>query len=234
MKNKLIFILVFLFLISLIPVSAQESNETVAVNETHKVCINYFYGQGCPHCAKLASYLDKLEEKYDDIEIKRYDTARNIQLFIDMQSRANISQEKWGWVPKILIGTDYCIGDDPCIDSLEDMIEKARDDGVCPIDGVENQLQKLTAIKLVSLAIADAFNPCELAVLLILLGAILTQYPRKRKKALSAGLLFTLAIYICYFVFGTLIILGFKSLTAITSFTTGWIYKGLGIFAIVL
>ena len=135
---------------------------------------------------------------------------------------------------EMCIRDSYCIGDSPCIDSLETMIEKAIEDGVCPVGAVENQLEELTAIKMIGLAIADAFNPCELAVLLILLAAILTRYPTQRKKALSAGILFTAAIYLCYFVFGTLIILGFKSLTAVTSFSTGWIYKGLGLFAIIL
>ena len=52
---------------------------------------------------------------------------------------------------------------------------------------------------ILSLAAVDAVNPCALAVLILVLVAILTQYPKERAKALYVGLTFTLAVFILYF-----------------------------------
>ena len=55
-------------------------------------------------------------------------------------------------------------------------------------------------------AIADAVNPCALAVLTMILIAILTNNPENRKKVLYGGIVFTAAIYIMYFFYGLIII----------------------------
>jgi len=51
---------------------------------------------------------------------------------------------------------------------------------------------------LIPAAIADSINPCEFAILLILLSSILTKH-KSYKKMYLAGFLFTLAIFISYF-----------------------------------
>ncbi len=50
-------------------------------------------------------------------------------------------------------------------------------------------------------ALADSINPCAFAVMLLLLTSILSR-TKDRKKALLAGLLFSLAIFITYFLLG--------------------------------
>ncbi|MDR0283187.1 MAG: sulfite exporter TauE/SafE family protein [Candidatus Peribacteria bacterium] len=50
-------------------------------------------------------------------------------------------------------------------------------------------------------ALADSINPCAFAVMLLLLTSILSR-TKDRKKALLAGILFSLAIFITYFLLG--------------------------------
>ena len=50
-------------------------------------------------------------------------------------------------------------------------------------------------------ALADSINPCAFAVMLLLLTSILSKTGDK-KRALLAGLLFSLAIFITYFLLG--------------------------------
>ncbi len=45
--------------------------------DTSKVNLYFFYGDGCPHCNKEEEFLDKLEEKYNKIDIHRYETWYN-------------------------------------------------------------------------------------------------------------------------------------------------------------
>ncbi|MEM4152533.1 MAG: hypothetical protein QXK80_00210 [Candidatus Pacearchaeota archaeon] len=91
----------------------------------------------------------------------------------------------------------------------------------------------LTLPTILGLAAADAVNPCELAVLTLALIAILTRYPRERKKVLRVGLAFTAAIFLMYFIYGLVLINVFKGLTAIAGIKL-WLYRFLGIIGIVL
>jgi len=97
---------------------------------------------------------------------------------------------------------------------------------------VEPEL-KLTLAKILSLAAVDAINPCALAVLSLILIAILTYNPTKRRNILLAGLAFVFAVFLLYLVYGLVIIKSFQLIQALT-FIRLWLYKILGIGAIIL
>ena len=97
---------------------------------------------------------------------------------------------------------------------------------------VESQT-KLTLVKILSLAAIDAINPCALAVLSLMLIAILTYNPSKRKNILLAGLAFVASVFIMYLIYGLIIIKSFQLIQALTSVRI-WLYKILGIVAIIL
>lgn len=47
----------------------------------------FFYGQGCPHCAKMEVFLDEMEAKYTDLNVMRFETYfndDNRDLFLNM------------------------------------------------------------------------------------------------------------------------------------------------------
>ena len=92
---------------------------------------------------------------------------------------------------------------------------------------------KLTLAKVISLAGVDAINPCALAVLSLMLIAILTYNPTKKKNILLAGLAFVLAVFVMYLIYGLIIIKSFQLIQALTSVRL-WLYKILGIAAIIL
>ena len=91
----------------------------------------------------------------------------------------------------------------------------------------------LTLAKVLSLASADAVNPCALAVLTAMLLAILTYNPEKKRKILWAGLAFTSSVFIMYFGYGLLIIKFFQVAKALTS-VRPILYKALAVLAIAL
>ncbi|MFH1744780.1 MAG: hypothetical protein ABH881_01280 [bacterium] len=65
--KKILFISI-LFILFIFSSSAQA---------TEKINIYFFYGDGCPHCAKEEKFLDYLEKTDNNIEIKRYETWSN-------------------------------------------------------------------------------------------------------------------------------------------------------------
>jgi len=97
---------------------------------------------------------------------------------------------------------------------------------------VETQ-PKLTLAKVISLATVDAVNPCALAVLSLMLIAILTYNPAKKRNILLAGLAFIVAVFLMYLIYGLVIIKSFQLIQALTSVRL-WLYKILGFGAVVL
>lgn len=84
------------------------------------------------------------------------------------------------------------------------------------------------------LAIADSVNPCAIAVLAMILMAILIKNPEKRKKVLLTGLIFVLAVYIGYLIYGLIIVQFFKTFAGLLRGGSGYFYNGLAILAMII
>lgn len=93
--------------------------------------------------------------------------------------------------------------------------------------------QELTLAKILGLAAVDAVNPCALAVLALMLIAIMSYNPDKRSKVLLAGLAFTLSVFVMYIIYGLVIIKFFQLVQVLTGIRL-WLYKILGLAAIIL
>lgn len=215
-------LLIFLFLMLFAGASASHAQEPSA-------CVYYFYGTGCHYCANTTPFLDELEKEYPDLEIKRfeiYSNADDAKLFREYAEAFEIP-EPWG-VPTVLIGDKYLVGDTPIINGLEGEIT-SNPTASCPSqDGAPaEELGALSLATIVGAAVVDSINPCAIAVLLILLSTLLVSGDRKR--AIKAGLAFTLSIYIAYFLFG----LGLFSAIQISGLSN-LIYRFVGILAILI
>lgn len=66
-RSITLMILVSLFCLGT-PVSAQRSP---------KVCLYFFYGVGCPECAKVELHIGQLEQKYPQLEVHRFEAHQN-------------------------------------------------------------------------------------------------------------------------------------------------------------
>lgn len=88
--------------------------------------------------------------------------------------------------------------------------------------------------QLVGFALVDAINPCELAVMVMVLMTILLRNPADRKQILYSGLMFTLAVFILYFLYGFIIIQFFKSFIPATGMIYLYFFKAIGLIAIIL
>ncbi len=93
--------------------------------------------------------------------------------------------------------------------------------------------EKLAIAKIISLAVVDAVNPCAFAVLILMLTAILAYNPRDRKNIILAGLAFIASIFIMYLLYGLVIIKFLQLIQALTAIRV-WLYKILGIAAVIL
>ncbi len=92
----------------------------------------------------------------------------------------------------------------------------------------------LSFTKITGLALADSVNPCEIAVLTMILMTILIQNPDKKKKVLYAGLAFVTSVFIAYLFYGIVLIEIFKTFAGVLRENSPYIYDGLGILSMIL
>lgn len=94
-------------------------------------CVYYFYGDGCPHCVNVARFLNKIEVKYPNVDLKKFETwgnYENSEIFDNIFNELGVMRRG---VPAVVIGDDYLMGDTPIIKGLERLIDKNK--GVdCP------------------------------------------------------------------------------------------------------
>jgi cytochrome c biogenesis protein CcdA/thiol-disulfide isomerase/thioredoxin len=208
---------------------------------SNSTCVYFFYGDGCPHCAKVEPFINGIEAKYPNVEFHRleiYNNRPNLVLFNKFLYAYAVPQSASG-IPTVFIRNTYLAGDGPITDNLENEIN-ANLGATCPDpDKILNPggeagaisptqaLGELSLVTVIGAAIVDSINPCAFAVLLILLGTLLAT--GDKEKALRGGLAFTLSIYIVYFLFG----LGLFSVLQISGLSY-WFYKIIGVLAIIL
>lgn len=117
MKKIIFFLFLSFFLVNL--VFAQ-----------NQVDLYFFYGEGCPHCAKARPYLQSLKNQYPQLRLYEYEVwqdAVNQELFQKMAQA--YGQEPQG-VPTVFIGDEVIVGYDESmegqyIQAIQQCLEKA-------------------------------------------------------------------------------------------------------------
>ncbi len=193
--------------------------------QNHDTELLLFYGQGCAHCAKAKTFLNEIKDKYPSLHVTEYEVYFDRENNKLMQELAAAFDSEVGGVPtffvddKVIVGFGGEIGNQletaisGCIDqgcaSPMSRLNNGEGSDVIQIigesspteDPVKEELsQKLTIPAVIGAAAVDAINPCAFAVLIILLTTVLAT--KSRKRALLAGLAFSLSIFISYFLMG--------------------------------
>lgn len=213
------------------PAQAQEATTT---ENNSSVCVVLFYSPSCPHCAEVENHLNTVS---DQVHVKKYIASRNPQLSKKYLKAYDVPQEYWGGVPLTYIGDDYAVGSTNSIELIDQKIQKNEK---LPCKSTEWLNQKsggvadITLPSIISLALADAINPCALAVLFILLTTIMSLQPNNRKGLILSGISFAVAVFIVYFILGFLLIKGIQYFITSSTINLSILYKSVGVLAILL
>jgi len=172
------------------------------------VNIEFFWGDGCPHCAKVEPYITAWEKKYLDVNFTRYEVYKNrsnAKLLLERYSSFSVPENQQG-VPAVFIGQEYFIGDQSIIDDAEEAIQQTIVAGPdttntsVPAPASNTSKTKLTIWTIIGAAFVDSINPCAIAVLLVLFsGLMMSPDPRRMFRA---ALAFITSIYLAYLLFG--------------------------------
>jgi cytochrome c biogenesis protein CcdA len=206
-----------------------------AVFAQEKKTAVYFYADWCSHCQKVDAYF-KAQGFYDKYDIQKlnFDDPKSQELLGKIFEAKG--EASGGGIPDIVIDDQLISGDQPIIDNFQSTIEKSQGTTQDFINRVKNgaykknteaQKSDISIFILLFAAFADAANPCALAVLILLLATVIAA--KGKNSALFSGLMFSLAIFISYFLMG----LGaYKAISALS--ISKYLSIGAGVLAIII
>lgn len=231
--NKKITIFLLILLIFSGIVSALSIEELNAKDSTQIV---FFKTSSCPNCAAVESWLTSgVEDQYPNVEIVRVylEDEEAFKLVQEFYANYQVPVDKQNKVPIIFAGENYYFGKEEAINGLRFEMENANNEKQLLLSKAK-QSSDINLFTVIGLALVDAVNPCELAVLIILMTAILTRNPKDRFKALKVGLAFTIGVFLVYFIFG----IALREIFAIISNGAGVIETNffliLGVLAVII
>ncbi|MDH4228013.1 MAG: hypothetical protein OEV59_09755 [Deltaproteobacteria bacterium] len=188
----------------------------------NKATLYFFYGEGCPHCAKEEVFLEKMKAKYPSIDVRAFEVWHNPENVAIMTEFLAPYGLKPTGVPVTFIGNSGPLsgyGDDStsgrviegfikdCVESgcpdAGDIIRGTAKAGASKaklptVAGLDVNTASLPILTIV-IAFLDGFNPCAFFVLFTLLGIL--SHAKTRGRMLFAGALFVFVSGLAYFLF---------------------------------
>ena len=240
-NKKIINILIIIMTLFLIPSVVyglsnsyvDKTKDIVGVDiEEGKINVYFFYGDGCPHCAKEEVFLNELQDKYRDyINIYRYETWKddnNKQLMLKAKELYGV--DKKVSVPFTVIGEETNVGYNDYVgnkiektilkyletdEGKETIVEKNTE--YIPALGEVNVKETSIFIIAVILGLLDGFNPCAMWILLFLINMLFEMKNKKRMLILGITFLFISGLVYFLSMLGITEILSFISIVFVRS-----------------
>ena len=197
-------------------------NDLSLQEETGKVVLYFFWGDGCPHCAKEEIYLDKAKRKYPQLEVKSYEVWHNRTNAVFLSRMLEAAGIKSTGVPVTFINTEVFAGfNDRTAQEIENKIQYCiQNKKACvepsersrsPVSPEKHQIVKVPFLGDIDLSVIslpvmtvilgglDSFNPCAFFVLFFLLSLLI--HAKSRKRMFLIGGTFVFFSGFIYFVF---------------------------------
>jgi thiol-disulfide isomerase/thioredoxin len=213
------------------------SINAIAVNSIGKtgkpVYMVLAFANGCTHCEALNDYIRNLSNTYD-IRMTYINAVTNQTALTRYFSYYKVPTDDWDTVPILFVNNTYCVGDAQCESFLSENMAAFAKNGTQPIEASGPGLGSLTIAEFTGLALVDSVNPCAFAVLIFLLSTLFMRNPNKRHRILLGGISFALGIFAFYITVGVLLVLGIRSVLAVSNLNSVWVYGAFGVFAIIL
>lgn len=173
--------------------------------EDGKVNIYFFHKTSCPHCKKEGKLLDSLEEKYENINIYRFEVSGDSQNAKYLDEVKKLFDETSGGVPYTVIGTETFLGYNSYVgEKFEKTIqnylgikketEQEKATFNLPILGKTDAKEVSIPFVAILLGVIDGFNPCAMWVLLFLINMFIDMKDKKKMFILGYAFLFTSAL----------------------------------------
>lgn len=201
----------FIIFLALLILPLAVSAQGVQDNQLAKKKAVYFYSETCAHCQRVNDYFQSAGI-YDKYDIQKIETSGpyNLDYLNKFFDAFNVPAEKRGF-PVVFFGDKMIFGDQPIIDNFVKEIERTDASEFPTPDSIRTSLNEPSDASgsafsnvpmplLIGAALADALNPCALAVLILLLATVMAA--KGKGRALISGLAFSFAVFTSYFMMG--------------------------------
>jgi len=183
----------------------------------YPVYLAYFSEPGCHDCDKAKIVLKDISAKYpDNIILKSFDISlsENAELAEALGELYQMPEEERLLVPVIFLGDDYLFRDAITFDNLDELIQKyLTTETIAPWEKVkekdltaqERLIARFQSFGLAAVSVSgliDGINPCAFASIIFFIS-YLTLINRKGREILWVGGMFTLSVFLTYFLIGT-------------------------------
>jgi thiol-disulfide isomerase/thioredoxin len=180
------------------------------------VYLAYFFEPGCRDCDKVKIILEDISQKYpDNLILKSFDITltESIELAETLGELYQMPEEERLLVPVIFIGDEYLFRNKITYENLEELIEKySTTETIAPWEKVQGKnltarerlIARFQSFGLVTVGVSgfiDGLNPCSFATIIFFIS-YLTLINRKGKDILWVGGIFTLSVFLTYFLIG--------------------------------
>jgi thiol-disulfide isomerase/thioredoxin len=95
--------------LSIMPSKALNASDS-SLNQSRKVIIYIFYGNGCIHCERELNFLNNLQNKYANLEVKAFEVWHNQSNFVLFEKMCEVYGIKLLGVPILFINDTALIG----------------------------------------------------------------------------------------------------------------------------
>ena len=225
-------------------VSEADVCEVVGGELAAPVYIAYFHSPGCPECDRVSYDLSYLEQRYPNLEVRKFDINTCAPLNEAMSERSGVPPEERLLTPAVFIGDEYLVGDELTVERLEEVI-KAHGQAGCipPWEGLEEEspsainriIQRFKSFSFVAVlgaGLLDGLNPCAFTTIIFFVS-YLAAMERKGREILLVGAAFTGAVFLAYLLVGAGV-LGFVHSLGVVQTLSRVVYLGTGAFCLVL
>ena len=220
---------IFYLFIALFFIATPFAGGFIPAHASDEVNLYFFWGEGCPHCAAEKPFLEKLEQKYPQLnihELEVWGNRENLNLMIEFGKKldANISGVPFtvvgehyisGWMDEAYTGKQIedaiqCAIQNSCRDIGNEIANGKTDVAVEKVSKIPEKITlpflgevqtKNISLPVLTIIIGalDGFNPCAMWTLLFLISLLLGMGDRKRMWIL--GGVFIAASAFVYFLF---------------------------------
>lgn len=184
----------------------------------YPVYLAYFYEPGCHDCDNVKIVLKDFSTKYpENLILKSFDISlsENVELAEALGELYQMPEEERLLVPVIFLGDDYLFRSAITFDNLDELIQKysTTETTTPPWEKVkkkdltvqERLIARFQSFGLAAVAVSgliDGINPCAFATIIFFIS-YLALINRKGRDILWVGGIFTLSVFLTYFLIGT-------------------------------
>ncbi len=224
-NGKIIFVLLLMSLLiinfnmRIIPAFAQEidvNNEDISHSSTEQpIYIAEFFEPGCHDCEIANRLLTQIAFQYPQLEIRKFDisTPEGVAFAEQLGEFYQVPENERLLVPVVFMGDEYFLRDQITYDNIVQTIEEIKDKEFPPpwerseeeYTSIEDRLverfQSIGIWVIVISGLIDGFNPCAFATIIFFIS-YLALLNKTGKELLMVGGMFTLSLFLTYFLIG--------------------------------